>query len=538
MVLFFGNVPIHKKDIFRKATMADFNGANVLVVDDEGYICNIIVESLAQENYNIIALTDPAEALDYIKNNPIDLVLTDLVMGEYTGVQLLDTTLEEHPESIVILMTAHPTVQTAISVLKKGAYDFLVKPFKLEILRATVKRGLRHQMIYRENVRLKEQVEFLKIANATSAVADMEKYLKRLAGSCKKELSASAVGLIEIDPKSKEVVREIYQTDSDEYLPHVLNEESLKQFKGGRGNEPLIETEEVTIRNKTTNRIFISQPLMVRRRLYGMINILLHKKFDRVSPGQLNVLTILTNSASSAIVNHHLYQDLQRSYIEAIKALTNAIEARDQYTRGHTDRVCQIAELVARRMGWNETQIHDLIMGCTLHDIGKIGVPDSILNKPGALTDEERELMTDHPEVGLKIIKGIELFKPAIPYIYAHHEKFDGTGYPNGLKGEDIPIEGRLLAVVDTLDAILSDRPYRRGIDLDFALNELNINKGTQFDPVIVDILLEVIAMGQINFVELYDREEDISIVENTCPKTRFRLNPGFIVFRIGTESG
>ncbi|MFQ5454402.1 MAG: HD-GYP domain-containing protein, partial [Candidatus Zixiibacteriota bacterium] len=151
--------------------------------------------------------------------------------------------------------------------------------------------------------------------------------------------------------------------------------------------------------------------------------------------------------------------------------------------------------------------------GCTLHDIGKIGVPDSILNKPDDLLDEERKKMANHPKLGLKILRGIDLFKPAIPYVLAHHESYDGTGYPKGLKGEEIPIEGRLLAVADTFDAIMSDRPYRKGNNLETAVSELIKYKGIQFDPKIVDVLIDLIRKGMINFKELYDRDEDINKV-------------------------
>jgi len=146
-------------------------------------------------------------------------------------------------------------------------------------------------------------------------------------------------------------------------------------------------------------------------------------------------------------------------------------------------------------------------MGCTLHDIGKIGVPDSILKKAGPLTPEERTLMESHPEVGIRIIRGIDRFKPAVPYIIAHHERWDGKGYPRGLAGEEIPIEGRLLSVVDTVDAILSDRPYRLGAGLQTALDELMEYRGSQFDPMIVDTFLELIQEEQVEFSDLYDRE-------------------------------
>jgi len=490
--------------------MAGKTTTHILVVDDEKYICNIIEEALASDQYQVTAFSDPQSALQHLAENPVDLVLTDLVMGDHSGVQMLESTLEKHPDAIVILMTAHPTLQTAISVLKRGAYDFMVKPFKLELLKSTIQRALEHQRIRRENVHLRGQVEFLKVVNANAAKIDIDRYLKLVVESCKKELGAAAAGIIEIDPRTGEPVRQVCAVDDPLLESVVLNPDSLDKITDtNRPGEPIIEAHRVHTKTVREVRLSIYQPIYVRNRLHGLINLLVVSQFGRVTPGQLDVLNILTNSAASAMANFQLYRDLRRSYLEAIRGLANAIEARDKYTAGHTDRVSRLAEMIARHLGWNEARIFDLQMGCTLHDIGKIGVPDSILNKPSALTEEERAFMRSHPEVGLRIIRGIELFKPAVPFIKAHHEWYDGTGYPKGLRGEEIPIEGRLLAVADTFDAIMSDRPYRNGNSLAVAVSELVKFRGRQFDPDIVDAFLEILKAGEVDFRELYGRDED-----------------------------
>ena len=175
----------------------------------------------------------------------------------------------------------------------------------------------------------------------------------------------------------------------------------------------------------------------------------------------------------------------------------------------------RLAEQVALYLGWDEGQLFHLRVGCTLHDIGKIGVPDAILNKAGRLTSAERKKMQNHPKLGLKIVQGISVFKPAVPYIIAHHERYDGMGYPKGLTGREIPIEGRLLAVVDTFDAILSDRPYREGASVDVAVNELVEHSGAQFDPELVDAFLKVLHAGVIDIEDMYGREEDLSCLED-----------------------
>jgi len=500
--------------------MAGTSKPQIVVVDDEQYICSIILESLAAEQYDVVAFSDPREALEHINSAPVDLVLTDLVMGEFSGHQILDTALEYHEDAIVLLMTAHPTVRTAISALKRGAYDFLVKPFKLEMLRATIKRGLNHQKVLRDNMRLKGQVEFLKVANTVTPTVDIDDYLRMVLKSCLTELTAEAAAIMCIDPGSREIVRRICEPENQQYCKELLDESTLENNGSSKSSKPTIRSEKILVDGREVSKMLVSKPIIINSRYNGVINLLILCRFEKVTSGQLVVLTILANSAASAIANQRLYQQRQESYMEAILALANAIEARDPYTAGHTGRVTTLAKTLAQGLGWDEKRIYNLAMGVTLHDIGKIGVPDSILNKPSRLTEEERQKMMRHPTVGVKIVRGIKLLKNAIPYIISHHERYDGAGYPKGLKGTDIPVEGRLLAVVDTLDAIMSDRPYRPGARLEVAVGELMDNRGTQFDPELVDLFMDLMRQGKIDFMELYDRDEDTSCLEQ-LPSTQ-----------------
>jgi response regulator RpfG family c-di-GMP phosphodiesterase len=481
----------------------------IVVVDDEKYICKIVIESLASEDYEVLSFTSAPEAIAYIRENPVDLVLTDLVIGNSSGVQVMEATRETHEDAIVILMTAHPTIQTAISVLKKGAYDFLVKPFKLEALRAAIQRGLAHLRILQENLNLRSQVEFLKVASAVGTGLDTDGHLKLILSSCKTELGACGTAVLEVNPNSGRVTRRLFEADSDVLEEELLDESVLTQFAYSKTTKPVVKTERLTAEGVSNVKVFISQPIFIRKTLHGVLNVLIISRFETVTPGQLDVLSILANSAASTMANNILYLDLQDSYLQAIRALANAIEARDACTGGHTDRVSRLAAQVARELGWDESRQRDLLMGCMLHDIGKLGVPDSILNKSAQLTPEEHEIMLNHPMVGLRIVSGIDLLKPAIPYICSHHERYDGSGYPRGLKGQEIPIEGRLLAVVDTFDAILSDRPYREGASIEVAISELIEHKGAQFDPHLVDVFLRILQDGRVDLSEMYDREFD-----------------------------
>lgn len=491
------------------------NKPNIVIIDDEVYICSIISEALANENYQVVTFSEPSDGLKYIEENQVDLVLTDLVMGDYNGVQVIETAINNHSDATVILMTAHPTVETAIEVLKKGAYDFLVKPFKLDVLKATIKRGLEHQQIKKDNVRLKEQVAFLQVAQAGVFEEDTTSFMKLVVNSCKKELGATGVAMVQVNPDNSKVINQIVDCDNDDFLDELYTESMVYDFAYNKSSQPKITREKIEYRGNINIKTNIIQPIIVRRKLYGLISVIVIDKFDAITSGQMSILSLLSSSAATTLANFKLYEDLEKSYMHAITALAKAIEARDAYTAGHTERVSRLAEIVANELNWSEKKIRNVRMGCILHDIGKIGVPDSILNKNGALTDDEKLLMNSHPELGLTIIKGIDLFKPAIPYIESHHEWFNGSGYPKGLKGDEIPEEGRLLSVVDTFDAIMSNRPYRKGNNLRNTVEEILKNINVQFDPSIVYALLSVINKGLIDFKDLYDRHEDISTIQD-----------------------
>jgi putative nucleotidyltransferase with HDIG domain len=255
----------------------------------------------------------------------------------------------------------------------------------------------------------------------------------------------------------------------------------------------------------------IVHPLMARGKVIGILNLIRFQ--GRTSPfttGQLHYLSIIASKAASAIENSRLYEELRESYLQTLTALANAVEARDIYTRGHTERVCYMALSLCGEMGWNEEKLWEVKMGGILHDIGKIGVPDAILNKAEALTNEQFEIMKQHPVVGAKILEDISFLTPAIPYVLYHHERFDGKGYPFGLRNDQIPIQGRLMAVVDTFDAMTSDRPYRKAKSFQMALKEIQDCAGSQFDPHIAELFLNAWEKGLLNKKELNIRKHPL----------------------------
>ncbi|MEW5814420.1 MAG: HD domain-containing phosphohydrolase [Spirochaetota bacterium] len=205
---------------------------------------------------------------------------------------------------------------------------------------------------------------------------------------------------------------------------------------------------------------------------------------------------------TGALLVSHLEQknkQLSRAYLDTVHALVNALEARDPYTHGHTTRVTIIAKAIARRLELEEEDLFALEIGALLHDLGKIGIPDAVLQKPGPLEQNEFHLIKEHPRMGELILKNIEYLERSIPSILYHHERFDGKGYPKGMTGNRIPLFGRIIAVADSFDAMISDRPYRQRMSIEKAVSELKKGAGSQFDKEVVDAFIVVWENGELS---------------------------------------
>lgn len=186
------------------------------------------------------------------------------------------------------------------------------------------------------------------------------------------------------------------------------------------------------------------------------------------------------------------HEKLERISMQIVKTLSGAIDAKDTYTNGHSTRVAEYSRAIAKRAGFNEKQQNDIYMMGLLHDVGKIGIPESIINKPARLTDEEYNVIQNHPSMGARILSNITEFPKLATGARWHHERYDGKGYPDGIAGEDIPVEARMIAIADAYDAMSSRRSYRDVLPQDFIRGELVKGRGTQFDPVFTDVMLEM----------------------------------------------
>jgi len=213
---------------------------------------------------------------------------------------------------------------------------------------------------------------------------------------------------------------------------------------------------------------------------------------SHISSEDSKLCSSLANSLSIFLQNMMLYDDMEAMFIGTLHALTSSIDAKDSYTYGHSERVAMMAGQLAVAVGLDDHTVERVRLSALVHDVGKIGVPEAILCKPGPLTDKEYAIVKQHPEIGAKILADIRLMHDLIPGVLYHHERWDGNGYPHGLAGEDIPLLGRLICLADSFDAMSSNRTYRLSMNLEQALSELQRCAGTQYDPALVQAFIDL----------------------------------------------
>jgi len=249
---------------------------------------------------------------------------------------------------------------------------------------------------------------------------------------------------------------------------------------------------DVDKKTKFVTRSILAVPLTVRGKIIGVAEVLNKRGDSCFGKDDLELFRALGNQIAVAIENASLYRELDDLFLSSIKTIVEAIDAKDPYTRGHSAHVVSFSLAMAEALKMNKVDLKDLELSAILHDVGKIGIPDKILSKPGRLTKKEYILIKTHPRLGAEIIQPIAKLKRIIPNILHHHERYDGRGYPSGLKKDNIPFGARIICIADAFDAMTTDRPYRKRLTIEYAYQELEANRGTQFDPNLVPIFINI----------------------------------------------
>jgi len=285
---------------------------------------------------------------------------------------------------------------------------------------------------------------------------------------------------------SEKIIREVTFAKDENTIGWVVKNKKPLYTKDLKKDKRFSKKEEIDYKLKQ----LLMVPIIIEGEVKGVINLDNNTSF---TTDTINLLKSFSEQAAVAINNARLYQKIQDSYFEIVKALAQAIEAKDPYTHGHSERVMQYAVEIAQKLGLPKEEINSLRYAAILHDIGKIGVRGIVLNNPNGLTGEEYDEIKKHPLVGEGIIKPIELLQPIRTLIRHHHEWYNGKGYPDGLSGKNIPLGARILAIADAYDAMKFDRPYRKALTEETAIQELKRGSGSQFEPKLVGILLKIL---------------------------------------------
>lgn len=510
---------------------ASNDAPHILVVDDERVIREILAEFLTLEGYAVRTVEDGEKALTELRLRPYDLVITDLKMPRISGLQLLEKIGQENISVLTILMTGFGTVETAIEAMKRGAYDYLLKPFKVEEVIQTVQRALDRQQLQAENMRLREALTIYRVSEAIALSTDVDRVLDVVLRAAIDEARADVATLHLRDLRTgryEERVKIVAEKHArggglptpqfpallehfQQGLPLVAHgTRASRFFTEGRSDEELVS--------------YLAVPLQVGGTVVGVLNVFSFtagKKFDE---GHRKMLAVLASRAASAIDNARLYSDLRQSneelrhanqsleevFQQTVAGFAQALEETDLYTRGHSERVAVYSEIIGRGLSLPELELQRIIQAGVMHDVGKIGVRYDMLNKPGKLTTEEIAVFRQHPEKGKRILEPVPCLHGLIDGCWCHHEWWDGGGYPRGLSGHNIPLVGRIVAVADAYDAMTSDRAYRRALRHEVAMSEIERCAGTQFDPEIAGAFAKLITTWR---KQMREREQDSLVV-------------------------
>jgi HD-GYP domain-containing protein (c-di-GMP phosphodiesterase class II) len=428
---------------------------------------------------------------------------------------------QNEKSSICVPLKARERILGVVSIKgKRTGEDFSEDELNLlEILASSAAVSIDNAKLYEKIERKAWELSTLfHIGTAINSSLDRDQVLQKVLDSAIMLLDARKGSLMLIDHD----IKEMNIVAACGLPPEIIKNTVVKLGEGIAGKvaqegKPRLMKKGVRMKDSRISKQIeeiksaMSVPLKVKDKIQGVMNISDKGTNDNFTEEDLELLMMMANQAAIAIENSRLHAELQELFISSIKALANAIDARDPYTRGHSERVTEYSVAMAEAMKLDREEIDRIRYAALLHDIGKINIPDHILNKPGKLTDEEFGLMKKHPVFGAQIMGPVKAFQKILPYMFHHHERFSARGYPYGIEGEEIPLPARIIAVADSFDAMTSDRPYRKALTLEAAIKELKDNSGTQFDPDVVKIFINLIEEGKFPNLILAAQESNKS---------------------------
>jgi putative nucleotidyltransferase with HDIG domain len=517
----------------------------LLFVDDEESLLDIAATYFSGRGYKVLTAGNGQQALDVLMRQRIDCCFTDINMPEMDGLEFAEYMRSYDNTVPVVVMTGFPSLDNTISTLKNGVVDFLIKPINLQQMELCLQRVLRERRLFVENIILTKEVESkAKLEELNSELLSKNEELN-IINRIQEDFSAIRESA-DVFSQLVDLAVDIAKADSADF--YLINEASLHPatIASARSDCTMISFDQCQDGNQATDddtfavcdpkinaliedvikddrpmlipkpnngssRLpqgvlsYMLVPLKIRSKLFGVLGAAVHEGSVRFSQRDLYFLSVMTNKAATAIESLALYENIYHNLLATLYAFVKAIEARDPYTKEHSNRVTRLAVCMANAMGCSSEEQEILNVAGLLHDIGKIGIRDEILLKPGRLTTEEYEVIQQHPIIGAEIMDNLGLWNRERKIVRGHHERFDGKGYPDKLAGKDIPFLARILSIADVYDAIASDRAYRKRMEEDKILEIMYSGAGSQFDPDMIDIFRKLYESGEV--VKLLDEQ-------------------------------
>jgi putative nucleotidyltransferase with HDIG domain len=486
----------------------------ILIVDDEPSLREVAGEYFQVKGYEVLTAADGVEALSLMASHEVDCCLSDIDMPRMDGLQLAERIRQLDVSIPVIIMTGYPSLENTISTLKNGVVDFLIKPVNLNQMELSVRRVMRERDLFLRNLLLAKEVEgkqrlerinrelerkveelhtINRIMNDFAGTATSDQVLQHIIDLPLEITSATEARFFILQPESMQPfeILATAATSMDPGFAHLVGAVA-------RDAMPLLIAENGGVKELPPDiASFAAVPMKIRDKVFGVLTTAVRAGDGRLDEGDLYYLSFMNQSAARAIENLALYENIYENLFSTLFAFVKAVEARDSYTQQHSNRVTEMALKISRVMGCSSEECDILRFAGPLHDIGKIGIPDDILLKPGPLNKAEFERIKAHPVIGAGIIGQLGLWEREQQIVRWHHERYDGSGYPDGLAGAAIPPLARILAVADAFDAMSSNRVYRDAMDEAQILANLRKGAGSQFDPAVVEAFMIVYAEEQ-----------------------------------------
>jgi len=481
--------------------------ARILVISRTPQLTSEIVVALSGKGYLVTTVDSLESGLDVLSRGRYDaLILDRSVAGDRPDT--LAGILADHPAVMGLLICEEKIgEEEEIRLLHQGWTEVLGRPLDREKILVGMTSALSRALQAREKIRTATLAPLAEISRDFLLTLDLDELLERIVDVAQQEARCDRVSLMLVEGQEL-IIRAAVG----------LERQAMERWRGkvgiGIAGYTAASGETVIINHGEEDRRFldhlrddkiksaVSLPLKVRRKIIGVLNLTNFMGRDRFLHSDVQFLSLLAGQAAVAIQNANLYNSLQTSYLHTIVGLANALEARDASLSGHSTKVLNHAVKIARKLGVAEQLISDIRNAAMLHDIGKIGIRDAILLKPGKLDESEWRILKTHPEVGGNIVAPVKHLARCVPLILHHHERWDGNGYPSGLEGEDIPLGSRIISVADTYDAMTSIRPYRTALAHESAVMELEKVAGSQLDPTVVAAFLAILRDDSDDAVE------------------------------------